>query len=137
MQRTREEERCAGLGIDARPELAALKQMLSITKRKVHKSVWQRAVQARTSRIVRVLRAAHRAVRGASVRVRQAPGWLICAGTDESEATPVMRVVTRTATHSLADLAAPIAVVVLRRAHVDVDVLNALGGVITLTEGAR
>jgi hypothetical protein len=132
MQRTREEEGRAGLGVDARPELAALKQTLSRNKREVHQTVWRRAVQARTTIIVRVLRVGQRAVRGPSVRVREALGWLICTGTDASKPTPVMRVVTRAGAHSLADLAAPIAVVVVHRKHVNVDVLNGLGALITL-----
>ncbi len=121
------------VGDDARGELAALRRTLTTSGREVHRATWRRAVQARTTTIARVLRVADRALRVPGGRVRSGQGWLLFAATGRRETTPVLQVITRTATRSLTDLAAPLPVVVDRRDLVDVAVLDAIGECIRVT----
>lgn len=122
----------------ARLELAALKSALKVTQREVRRITWRRAMQARTTLIARVLRAACAALRVPGGRARAPMGWEVYAGTADGASMPVLRVLTRTAPRTLVDLAKPIAVVVERDDLVDVDALLELGAAITFTQpGAK
>jgi hypothetical protein len=113
-------------------ELAALRRALSTTRREVHRVAWRRAVQHRSTLISRVLRVALRALRAPGGRERDEQGWLFNVGTGDAETIPSFRVITRTPTHSLHDLARPIPVIVVRPELVDLDVLHTLGEAIAL-----
>jgi len=120
----------SGVRLDTRWELAALRRTLAVSRRAIHATTWRSAVQARTTTIAHVLLVVRRALRVPGGRRRVAEGWLLYA---TIETTPVMKVVTRTPTRSLSDLAAAIPVVVGRPDLFDLGELNALGDAIALT----
>ncbi len=121
------------VGDTTREEIASLRRALTATGREVRRTTWREAVQARTTRIARVLRVAARAVRGRGQRVRDGRGWVLNAVAGVGEVAAVLQVITRVATRSLEDLGAPVPVVVVRRDLVDLAVLDALGDSVTLS----
>lgn len=120
------------VGGGSRLELAALRRLLTSSRRAVHRTTWRRAVQARTTTIARVLRVAMCALRAPGGRVRDERGWLVYVNVDGVGTVPALRVVTRVSTHSLGDLARPIPVLVIRPELVDLEVLRMVGGAIVL-----
>jgi hypothetical protein len=89
-------------------------------------------VQVRTSSIARILRAAERALRRPGGRRRFEQGWLVYVQNGATETTVAMKVVTRVPTRTLAELAGPVPVLVVRPDLVDFGALESLGATIAL-----
>ncbi len=117
----------------SRLELVALRRALTTSRREVHRTTWLRAVQARTTTIARVLRVVLCALRAPGGRVRDERGWLFYVGSNYTGTTVALRVITRTPTRSLTELARPIPVVVDREELVDLGSLRTVGEAIALT----
>ncbi len=93
---------------DADLDLATLKGLASKARSAVNRGAWQRAMQARTTRVRIVLQALERAARRAQVRrQRRAGGWDICSGTTS---VVVATVCTASNARSIAALREPLVV---------------------------
>ncbi len=105
-------------------ELEALRRVTTRISRAANVRAWACAKSLRGSRIARLVRLLPLTVIGVDVRrVRSETGWLL---EDRAAGSAIIQIVTRTRGRTLADLAAPIPVIIMREDLVDAARLHSL-----------
>ncbi len=108
-------------------ELGVLRQLTARLRSVSSRLAWKSAMQQRTTRIIRVLRIATRAVCASGVQRRKANGkWWITLVDDTGAICRVIELDTRTAGRTLQELASPVLVRVHRPDIVMIEQLKEL-----------